>query len=624
MKLIITEKEYMATDIIDYLCKKYNYKIIDKDNYVEIIGNYYITWCKGHLLKYYEPQDYDFNLAQWKIDDLPIIPQKFKLRPIKNKTKKGRKTIEVSNPYVDKQLETIKILIEKSNSIIHAGDAGREGQIIVDEILEYFNNYKPVERLWLNGLSFEEIDKGFNSLLNNQSKHNLSQAGTLRAEMDWIFGTNLSRAMTLKFKECGLTNTFSVGRGQTPILKILYDRMEARKNFVPEEYYNFYVGIKLKNSTVKLTLKQTSLDKKFLNSDGYITDKKYVLNIGSLLNGKKISLLNFNEKKYLKQSELLNLTILQEQLNSSHFFSAKKTMDLAQSLYEKKLISYPRTSCQFLPKSEWINIVKLMKDLEFYNIIEKNIKIEISKSFDDYKLNDHHALIPIQFSIEEYYKLSDDEKVVYNYILNKLLDNIKITTPEIIYNVNYSIEDSNIILKGIVSKNEFLELKTQDGFYLYNNIHTEKKMTEAPPNYTEGSLLYEMRNINDYIIKNQNLTFNTMKMIIGYKNGLGTDATRTPLIENLKSKSFIKSIQNTNFIEITDKGIELINNLKNMDLEEIYSPILTVKFENLFNKIENGEIKPQLLKTEINTFIDRNIKKIKTKNIILSTNYYKK
>jgi DNA topoisomerase-3 len=624
VKVIIAEKENMATDIADYLCKKYNIKAHNKKDYIEIFNSYYITWAKGHLLKYLEPQEYNSKYQKWNIDDLPIIPKTFKVKPLTIKKKVGRKNLETENPYVINQLNIIKTLIEKSDEIIHAGDAGREGQMIVDEILNYLNNLKPVKRIWLHGLSFEEIDKGFKNLIDNKDKQKLFLTSKLRAEIDWIFGTNFSRAITLKFSEEGLTNTFSVGRNQTPVLKLLFDRDEIIKNFKSEEYFDFCVFFKFEGQEFNLRLKQNSVDKKFLNSQGYINKHHFIMHLINEFGNKDILLKNKNILETTEKiNSLYNLSILQEEANEKYSYSIQKTLDLAQSLYEKKLISYPRTSSISLPESEWYSIGHKLNSFIANKLLENFIPVK-RKIFTNENLTDHHAIIPLEIN-EEYFLLSNEEKQIYSMILNRFIENLQSEKKIKIVYLDYSIEKTNYILSTNMLLDDYLKIKDFN-LKVKDNIITNKSMTTPPPYFTEGTLLNAMRFIHKYI-NNSELTQSEIKefnKILFSKSGIGTESTRTPLIEGLKNKGFIKKIPNTNYINITEKGIELVKTLSDLGLNEIISPIFTSKFENMFNNMEIGKITGLEIKNEMLSYIKKNIQIIKNKKINLVTDYYKK
>ena len=655
-KFVICEKSSAGRDVAAFLSQKFGLNsVADKNlsNFIRLGDEYVVGWCRGHLLALVEASEYNPAWKSWNKDDLPLVPDKFKLEPSKSKTLvNGRYETKEDKGILD-LLKSIKTCFTQADVIINAGDCGREGQVIVDEVLEYYgflNSNKKIERLWFNGLNYAELDKAFNNLMSNKEKLGMYRAGVVRSKTDWLFGINLTRAISINFKENGINDLFSAGRVQTPVITMLYERDKAIKNFKEKDFYG--LSVILSNGKESITgeiVKNDKIQDKYLDEEERIIDKKYiddirdeVLNIG---NGtiKSVS----KKPKEVFHPKLFSLSTLQQECNSSYKISASQTLEIAQKLYEKaKMISYPRTSSNYLPKSQFAEIGDRLKTLSQHGDYKKSIDLLngnyfTSKGWDDSRVTDHHAIIPIDFKTNTYNQLSDLEKKVFDLITKRYLCHLFPMKKEMeikaitqVGEYEFSSNSKYVIESGwtVVYDKEVggSEIKMQEGESVkVENANVSSKKTTPPSKFTEGTLIGAMTNISKYL-PTDNLTdteLTTFKNILNKSEGIGTEATRAPLIEMLKDRNFM-TLKN-NSIDIANKGIELIENLQKINMNVICSPITTAKYELMLREIENGELSEQEFMsdflTSLNSWINIvKLSKFSTTHALTSPSYNKK
>lgn len=651
--LIIAEKSSAGRDIANFLSKEHNLKLEDKKTHINLENKYVVAWASGHLLEYQDPHEYDENYAVWKMEDLPIIPQKFILRPVMKKQKEGHKIIISKDDRIEKLLNNLKKLISQAEIIINAGDAGREGQVIIDEILSYFNvrKNKVVKRMWIDGLNDAEIKKSMSRLFDNNEKEGLYLAGLMRSETDWLLGINLSRGVTLKFKEKKVNSSFSVGRVQTTVLKLIYDRYNDINNFVPKEYYDLntqFINQNGNNVTANLVIDKDKM-KNYIDEEDRIIDKKYIHEIKEELE-KPINFAKVTEIKTVNKNEnhpkMYSLSTLQQECNKELKIGVSQTLAIAQLLYEAKLITYPRTSSNHLPESQYAEAIPKLKMLKNFNEVKNIIPEEIYKSsvWDDSKLSDHHAIIPLEYNEKAYNSLSDEAKSIFKMIVKryichfyppkKIIETLieidckgykfKKTEQDVISKGWSIVYDQKEKTESTVTKfkqNEELTINKNNDKFL---INIETKMTTPPKYFTEGTLINAMTNISKYLPE-ANLTDKEKamyKQILSTSQGIGTEATRAPMIENLKMRELIYIRPKSQNIDITEKGIDLISNLIEIGLSEICSPIITAQYENLLSKVEKKEMSVDDYKKQFIESLNSSIKILKSKDFTVSKGLY--
>ena len=543
--LIISEKPSVAISISKVLgaTKK-------KDGYYEGNG-YIVSWCIGHLIQMANPERYDEKYAKWNIKDLPIIPKEYKYETAKSTKKQFNILKKLMN---DKDVEFV----------INACDAGREGESIFRLVYLQANCKKKIKRLWISSMEDSAIREGFDNLKDGKDYDNLFESAQARAIADWLIGMNISRLYSLLYKQ-----NYSVGRVQTPTLAMIVKRDDEINNFKKEKYY-----------TVELSMNDFTL----------FTDRIDNLEIAEQLKnliGEKIEITNVITKEKITKPDLpFDLTTLQRECNKYLGYSAKQTLDYAQSLYEKKLITYPRTDSRCLTEdmiTSTINNILGQNDFD-----TQRIKVIFNSS----KVTDHHAIIPTVSSMsEDLSSIPESEAKVYRLIFNKLhasvgyplienttkivatFDGFEFTSSGKViveegftkYLKEYKSKKKEETVLPDVNVGDVLEIKEKE---------IKEKYTEPPKHFTENTLLKAME-----IAGNDTLE----KGVEVERKGLGTPATRAGIIENLIFKGFIER-DKKNLIA-THKGISLVT----IVADTFKSAETTAKWEMELSDIAQGE-----------------------------------
>jgi len=545
MKLVIAEKPSVAISIAKVIGA--NKK---KDGYYEGNG-YRVSWCVGHLIQMANPDAYDEKYAKWNMTDLPIIPSDYKYEVAKATKKQFNILKKLMN---DKEVDTV----------INACDAGREGESIFRLVYNQVNCKKKMKRLWISSMEDSAIKEGFDSLTDGRDYDNLFESAQARAIADWLVGMNISRLYSCLYQQ-----NYSVGRVQTPTLAMIVKRDDEIANFKKEKYY-----------TVEL-----SMDGFTLSTDR-IDDEVAAEQLISLV-GDKIEITDVIQKEKIKKPDLpFDLTTLQRECNKYFGYSAKQTLDYAQSLYEKKLITYPRTDSRCLTEDMIVSTVN--------NILGKNDfdTERIKVVFDSKKVTDHHAIIPTVSSLsEDLSNITESEAKVYRLISNKLHASVGYPLVESTTKIVASFDGFEFTSTGKVIKDEgfrkylkeYKSKKSEDtvlpdvsvGDVLsIENKEIKEKFTQPPKHFTEDTLLKSME-----IAGNDALE----KGIEVERKGLGTPATRAGIIENLIYKGFVER-DNKNLVT-THKGISLITIVS----DTFKSAETTAKWEMELTEIAQGK-----------------------------------
>ena len=564
MNLVIAEKPSVALSIAKVIGAKNK-----KDGYYE--GNRYrVSWCVGHLIQMSNPDSYDEKYAKWDIDDLPIIPSEYKYEVAKATKKQFNTLKKLMN---DKEVDTV----------INACDAGREGESIFRLVYLQANCKKKMKRFWISSMEDSAIKDGFDNLKDGKDYDNLFESALSRAIADWLVGMNISRLYSCLYKQ-----NYSVGRVQTPTLAMIVGRDDEIANFKKEKYY-----------TVELSFGGFTLSTDRIDSIDIAENLKS--NIGNTITIKDIE----KKEKITKPDLPFDLTTLQRECNKYFGYSAKQTLDYAQSLYEKKLITYPRTDSRYLTTDMIISTVN--------NILGKNDfdTERVKVIFNSAKVTDHHAIIPTVSSLkEDISALPDSEKKVYTLISNKLHASVGYPL----------IENTTKIVAVYESQGDVFDFKAtgkliaDEGFTKYlkeykpkkneepvlpdvnigdvleiKNKEIKEKHTQPPKHFTEDSLLKAMEVAgNDALEKDVEVE----------RKGLGTPATRAGIIENLIYKGFIER-DKKNLIA-TEKGKSLIE----IVADNFKSAKTTAKWEMELSDIAQGKSS----KKEFLQSIEREIK----------------
>jgi DNA topoisomerase-3 len=584
MKLCIAEKPSVAKDLAEILGAKARH-----DGYFE--GNdYCVTWTFGHLCSLKDPEDYNPNWKYWKLEDLPIIPAQF---GIKIKGDKG----------VEKQFQTIKNLVSKATEIINCGDAGQEGELIQRWVLLKAQCKVPIKRLWISSLTEEAIKAGFSKLKDSKDFDNLFAAGNSRAVGDWMLGINGTRLYTKKYGKDKLV--LSVGRVQTPTLAMIVNRQKEINAFSSEEYWE---------------LKTTYRETEFLcQIDRLKSLEKAKKGLEYLLN-KPFEITSFEQKEGKEGNpRLYDLTSLQVEGNKRFGFGAEQTLNLIQSLYEKKLVTYPRVDTTYLSEDlhpKIPGILGNLKDYKRFTDILLQKAIPKSKTiFDDKKITDHHAIIPTGISPSG---ISFDEQKIYDLICRRFISvfypECKVSNTTVLGKVDaliFKATGKQIISLGWrevyedlkeekVEEAEVIELKKEPketeekilpifekGESGPHSPEIHKGKTSPPKYYTEATLLRAMETAGK-LVENEEMR-ELMK-----ENGIGRPSTRANIIETLFKRKYIEK-KKKNLIA-TETGMNLIDTIKS-DL--LKSPELTGQWEHKLRLIEKGNYDPQTFKNEL-------------------------
>lgn len=543
--LVIAEKPSVAISIAKIIgaTKK-------KDGYYEGNG-YRVSWCVGHLVQMANPDSYDEKYAKWNMVDLPIIPKEYKY--------------EVSKT-TKKQFSILKKLMndKEIDKVINACDAGREGEAIFRLVYNQANCKKKIKRLWISSMEDSAIKDGFDNLQDGSLYDNLFESAQARAIADWLVGMNLSRLYS-----CLYNQNYSVGRVQTPTLAMIVKRDDEIDNFKKEKYY-----------TVEIDLDGFSL------STDRIDDKTVADQLLNLV-GNTIEINDVIQKEKVTKSELpFDLTTLQRECNKYFGYSAKQTLDYAQSLYEKKFITYPRTDSRYLTEDMITSTIN--------NILGKNDfdSERIKVIFNSKKVTDHHAIIPTASSLnEDLSSIPESEAKVYKLILDKLHASVGYPLIENTTKIVAEFDGFEFTSSGKVIKEE--------GFtkYLKEYIKKKNEDTVLPDVEIGDSLDIKDRNIKEkYTSPAKHFTEDTLlkamevagndaleKGVEVERKGLGTPATRAGIIENLIFKGFIER-DKKNLIA-THKGISLIT----IVADTFKSAETTAKWEMELSDIAQGK-----------------------------------
>ena len=580
--LVIAEKPSVARDIAAVLkCGEKGDGFIGGENYI-------VSWAVGHLVTLCEPDDYDKSLKRWTAGSLPIIPEKMKLKAVR-----GSK----------KQLDTLKKLMnaKDTDSIICATDSGREGELIFRYIYEYNKCKKPFKRLWISSMTDAAIKEGFANLRDGKEYDNLYISAKCRSEADWLVGINATRAFTIKYNAL-----LSIGRVQTPTLAMIVKRQNEIDNFVPNKYYEVIADYG--------DFKGTWTDGKNNNK---IDDKSAAEAIAYKVDGKNAAVEEIvKTEKQILPPQLYDLTELQRDCNKTYGFSAKKTLDIVQSLYEKrKMITYPRTDSRYLsddmiPKIKVV--LKRLKDAGIFADYASDLidgeKLPVTKRIvDNKKVTDHHAIIPA----DNYYRkdsLTSDEKKVFGLIAIRFIAAFNRPYKYTATKITVLCEDELFISKGntvtdegwkrlykevyknVKDNEQILPDVKKDDTVMVKEAHTIEKETKPPLPYNEATLLTAMenagKNTDDEQLKEK------MK-----EYGLGTPATRAAIIERLIEVGYIHR-----------KGKSLIPDRKGKQLisivpEEMRSPVTTGKWEKGLGSIAKGNMQAEKFMASINRYV---------------------
>lgn len=586
LKLYIAEKPSLGRAIAAALPKPHK----SQKGYIELGNGDVVSWCIGHILEQADPEVYNDDFKKWRMDHLPIIPEQWQLTP-KAQTRS--------------QLTVLRKLVKSASEIIHAGDPDREGQLLVDEVIDFLKVSKTkkqqVKRLLISDLNLPAVKRSLNALKSNQDFMPLSISALARSRADWLYGINLTRAYTLQGQKAGFNGVLSVGRVQTPLLGLVVEKDRQIAHFIPHDYFDVYADI-ITPAGEKFIAKWQPSDAcaPYMDDNKKIINKALAENVVGRIAAKpaKVALVTEQDKKQFAALPY-NLSSLQIDAAKQFSMNAKLVLDVCQALYEKhKLITYPRSDSRYLPvehHQQASSIIKILADsnnkyAEFAKGADCSIK---SKTWNNSKVSAHHAIIPTEKSTNNI-ALNSFEINIYQLIVRQYLaqfyppycyqqTQVELDIAQGKFTVNAKVPQQlgwKVMFQSRKTQNNLSSNSEQDALSEQilpkltqgETLHCEQgliaeKVTQAPKAYNDATLLSAMTGIARFVQNTE------IKKILKGTDGLGTEATRAGIIDLLFKRGFLQRIGKN--ITATDIGTSLINALPKMAT----TPDMTAQWE---------------------------------------------
>lgn len=584
MRLFIAEKPSMGAEIAKVLGSA------QRENGYFKIGNDVVTWAFGHILKQLDPDEYDPKYKIWKADDLPIFPE-WKLKVVQD---------------CKAQFTIIKKLIGEADEIVNAGDPDREGQLLIDEILTHVKTSKPVQRLLLNALDEKSIRAALGDLRDNRDFIGLKNSAMGRSRADWLVGINLTRAYTLAARRAGHSDVLQIGRVKTPTMALVVRREEEIQTFKPVTHYQLKVNWLYDNAVISSLWQPDetiALDPENRLLDRFVAES--TLRKIKTISGYKSAAVSKLEKKEKKEAQRLpySLSALQIEAGKRYGYDPQLVLNTMQQLYEKKLTTYPRSDCDFLPENQFSAAAQILKNLqenvsveEFPILVQKADLSIKSRCWNDKKISAHHAIIPTSVPCK-FAELTDEQQCLYYMVSQAYLaqfypvhvyestklwiecaDEVFTATGKMIKELGWKGiyphknkeegEEDSAALPDIY---EGETVKYQEGEIL-------EKITTPPKRFTTASLLQAMKEIHKYV-KDPD-----MKMQLKSVSGIGTEATRAGIIDELTKKGFL--LVEKKQLHPTDKAKMMVQFLP----DSLTYPDTTAIWEEQLEQVEKQEL----------------------------------
>lgn len=541
-----------------------------------------VSWCLGHMAEYAQPEEYDPKYEKWQFDDLPILPEVWKLKVSKDKKK---------------QFEVIKTLMSRSDVeyLVNGCDAGREGELIFQRVYDLAGCRKPVKRLWISSMEDAAIQKGFQTMKSEEEYKNLCMAAVCRAQADWLIGMNGTRAYTTRYFK-----RLVVGRVQTPTLAMLAERQERIEHFQKEAFY------KVALTDGKLTVVSEN-----------IANEEAADLLAALCNGSTAVVTQMKkERKKSFPPKLYDLTSLQREANRYFGYTAKRTLDMLQELYEEKLITYPRTDSQFVTEDmkdsveELVGKMPVLLPFVDYGQLGHDIKRVINNA----KVSDHHAILPTKEAVEKgIADLSADKKNLMMLICQQL---VQATGEEYLYeqtDITVKCQEHDFKARGKISVQmgfKEVEKAFKQLCVKAEPVEGKEKETSIPAGYEEGMRLFPVKAEKTTHYTSPPKPFNEDTLLAAMetagnkefdseteKKGLGTPATRASIIEKLVSSGYAQR-----------KGKQILPSIEGKELvkvmpEYLKSAVMTAEWENQLLMMEKGQITDTQFMGEITSLV---------------------
>ncbi|CNK88785.1 DNA topoisomerase III [Yersinia enterocolitica] len=589
MRLFIAEKPSLARAIADILPKPHR----RGDGFIACGNDQMVTWCVGHLLEQAQPDAYDSRYARWSLADLPIIPEKWQLQP---------------RPSVSKQLNVIKQLLLQADEVVHAGDPDREGQLLVDEVLDYLElvaeKRQNVRRCLINDLNPQAVERAVERLRDNREFIPLCVSALARARADWLYGINMTRAYTILGRNAGYDGVLSVGRVQTPVLGLVVRRDEEIEDFVSKDFFEVKAHIVTPADERFVAQWQPSDScESYQDEEGRLLHRPLAEHVVNRITGQPAFVTSYNDKRESEIAPLpFSLSTLQIEAAKRFGLSAQQVLDICQRLYEThKLITYPRSDCRYLPEEHFAGRHSVLNAISIHQADLLPLEVMDSdrrnRCWDDKKVDAHHAIIPTARA--SHVNLTIDEGKVYRlvaqqYLMQFCLDaqfrkcviELDIAGGKFIAKARFLAEAGWRTLLGSKERDEEnegapLPVVEKGAELLCERGEVVERQTQPPRPFTDASLLSAMTGIARFVQDKE------LKKVLRATDGLGTEATRAGIIELLFKRTFL--FKKGRYIHASPAGRALIHALPDIAAR----PDMTAHWESTLTQISEKNCRYQ-------------------------------
>lgn len=585
MRLWIAEKPSVGRELAKYLGKG-----AQKSGYIEIAGTGdVVTWLFGHILQQKTPQMYDPLYASWSPALLPIVPRQWEL---------------FVKPEAKEQYQTIKELLKQADEIVHAGDPDREGQLLVDELLEHLKNKRPVKRLLLNALDETSINRALKDLKNNADFQPLKNSALVRGRADWLIGMNLTRAYTAMARQAGYDEVMRIGRVKTPTMALVVRREREIRAFRPTKHYGLKANLE---QTGKCFLAAWVIPEAFpgCDSEGRILQRERVENVmqeilQSVNNGEAFRVEDV-AKKESTEAPLLPLSLSALQIQAGKLgYTPQQVLDIAQRLYEMKLTTYPRSDCEYLPETQVKDAKVILENLAWSGWPEEVAGADVnrkSRAWADEKVSAHHAIIPTTLLCDQA-RLSKEQQDIYALIARSYL--AQFYPPHRFSKTTLRIRIGNHTFQGtgkVVLQEGWRTLykaaldneKPEEEVFLpalqngdavsLQEMNVQEKITKPPKRFNLSSIIEAMKNIHHFVREE------TLKAQMKECSGIGTEATRAGILDELVQGKFLRIEKNMLYAtELAEKLFDALpESLAYPDITAIWEDKLACIAKNNFS-----------------------------------------
>ncbi|WP_257297150.1 DNA topoisomerase III [Endozoicomonas sp. YOMI1] len=592
MRLFIAEKPSLGRAIADVLKKP----LKKQEGYIESASGDVVTWCIGHLLEQEEPDAYDPVYKTWKLEHLPIVPMQWKLRP-----RKGGRA----------QLSVINKLLKRADIIVNAGDPDREGQLLVDEVLDYLKlsaqRKKDVRRLLISDLNPSAVSQALGRMRSNQEFVPLAVSALARSRADWLYGINLTRACTLLGRKVGFNGLLSIGRVQTPILGLVARRDAEIEHFQPKPYFEVFATLlTAKEETFKAKWIPSEACQNWMDEEGRVLDRRLAQNVVDRITGQQGTVQRVEDKRGKEPPPLpYSLSALQIDAARQLRMDAKTVLDSCQRLYEQKLITYPRSDCRYLPEEHFSQAPEVLATIR-HNVtslgkaVDQALPERKTSAWNDKKVGAHHGIIPTSLRTD-LERLSELDRKLYGLIarqyvaqfypdhtFRKRVVDIDIEKGLFRARSRQTVEEGWKVLMNSGKSHQrsvgdengdnneesaFLPELAKGDVLDCPEAELKEKMTQPPKAFNDATLLSAMTGIARFVQDKD------IRKILRETDGLGTEATRASIIELLFKRQFLE--RKGRSIHATATGRALINALP----ERVTTPDMTARWEASLNDI---------------------------------------